>query len=148
MATSRKEIGLSAKQLLKTTPKLFQTNAIDVVIKSLEKKKTKGLLRAVVAQSFSPDSKAVKPHKQTVIGLDKDDDLKGKTITTCKRIKVQCSCSSFVLGSGFEYANSVHGASDIIYGNGEPARVVNPQNTPGMCKHLVKVVKKILEKGW
>jgi hypothetical protein len=150
MVTKAKPIvkGLSAKQLLKYTPRLFINNAEDVVIKKLEKKETKGGLKAVLALSYSPDSKALKPHKQSVIALDKSVvSGKGFTITKSTRIKCQCSCESFIF-AGLEYANWHHGASDIIYGNGDAPTATNPGLRPGLCKHLVRVITKILEKGW
>jgi hypothetical protein len=146
MATQPK--GLSLRQILKTTPRLFHNNSEDVVIKKLEHKKTKGGQNAIVSHAFSPDSKDVKPHKQLIIGLDKDPlSLKGLKISKCKRIKCSCSCSSFLF-SGAEWANHLHGASDIIYGNGQPATVSNPSNVPMYCKHLVKLANKIIEKNW
>ena len=37
----------------------------------------------------------------------------------------------------WEYANNLVGASDIIYGNGDPPDETNPKYRPGMCKHLL-----------
>lgn len=147
MATKKDKPGLSAKKLLRLTPRLFHNNSRDVIVKKFEDKVTKGGLRAIAALSFSPDSKTIKPHKQVVIGLDKSETTgRGLKISNCKRIKVQCSCQSYIY-QGFEYANSLYGASEILYGNGDPPRTTNPQNSPGLCKHLVKIVSLILEKG-
>lgn len=57
-------------------------------------------------------------------------------------VKVSCSCPDFMFRH--EFANSQVGASDIIYGNGEPPTETNPSHTPGLCKHLL-ALRKILK---
>lgn len=156
MATKAKKIsdprspnsskGLSAKKLMSMTPKLFRNNSRDVVIKKLEKKATKTGLKAIIALAFSPDSKALKPHKQTVVGLDRDKSNKALPISKSKRVMVQCNCESYVF-QGAEYANWYHGAASIIYGNGDKPVVTNPQLRPFLCKHLYKLMGKIIERG-
>lgn len=51
-------------------------------------------------------------------------------------VKVSCSCPDYTF-AGWEYANHLAGASDLIYGNGEPPTIKNPQNKIGLCKHLL-----------
>lgn len=55
------------------------------------------------------------------------------------------NCENFVFT--WEYANAAHGASRIVYGNGEPPVVTNPQLAPGLCKHLVAVATRLIKKG-
>lgn len=42
--------------------------------------------------------------------------------------------------------NHKHGAADIYYSNGQPARITNPKNLPFLCKHLVALYLKIANK--
>lgn len=63
---------------------------------------------------------------------------------------------SFVVAGGFiahncenfcywwEYALAVHGATHIIYGNGEPPIMTNQHLVPGCCKHAVGVMRRIV----
>ena len=44
----------------------------------------------------------------------------------------------------WEYALAVHGATHIIYGNGEPPIMTNPHLVPGCCKHAVGVMRRII----
>lgn len=50
-------------------------------------------------------------------------------------VKVSCSCPDYMFR--FEWANAQAGASDILYGNGDPPDETNPNHTPGLCKHLL-----------
>ncbi len=148
MTTSLQEKGLSLRKLLNATPPYFKNNAQDVVIKKLEKKLTKGGLKAIVSTSYGTESKQTLPHKQTIIGLDRDKvTSKPLNINKCKRVLAQCSCQSYLF-SGAEYANWHHGAAKIIYGNGDKPVVNNPQLQFFLCKHLVKIARKVIEKDW
>jgi hypothetical protein len=60
-------------------------------------------------------------------------------------VKVSCSCPDYMY-AGWEYANHEVGASDIIYGNGEPPLIKNPDLRPGLCKHLLALRQLIKEK--
>ncbi len=59
--------------------------------------------------------------------------------------KVSCSCPDFVF-AGWEWSNAQVGASDIIYGNGEPPDIKNPGHRPGLCKHLLALRQLIKDK--
>lgn len=48
----------------------------------------------------------------------------------------------------WEYANAHNGAGKLVFGNGERPDFTNPGLSPGLCKHLVALVKKIIEKGY
>ena len=56
--------------------------------------------------------------------------------------KVSCSCPDFTFG-GWEYSLNQRDAADIEYSNGQPPTVRNPGQTPGMCKHLVRLYLSI-----
>jgi hypothetical protein len=56
-------------------------------------------------------------------------------------VKVSCSCPDYMFR--FEYPNTKLGASDIIYGNGDPPTVYF---APGLCKHLIAVRKLIKQR--
>lgn len=60
-------------------------------------------------------------------------------------VKVSCSCPDYTF-AGWEYANHKQGASDIIYGNGEPPIEKNPNLKPGLCKHLLALRALIKQK--
>jgi hypothetical protein len=57
---------------------------------------------------------------------------------------VSCSCDDNLFR--WEYSNTQNDASEIEYSNGEPAVVTNPENQPGLCKHLCALYEKIKSK--
>lgn len=138
--------GLSLKQLLRTTPNLMKYNADDVVISKLTRKKTKSGLPAIEAVTYTADpyrpNKSRREHKAYIIGLDSQD----QAITKQRRVMISCGCENYVFT--WEYANALHGASKLVYGNGDAPTFTNPGNAPGMCKHLVAITKEITAKGW
>jgi hypothetical protein len=144
--TSLMRKGLSLKQLLRTTPKLMKNNSMDVVVSKLVRKKTKSGLPAVEAVTYTADpyrpNKSRRDHKAYIIGIDSQD----QPITKQRRVMISCSCENYIFT--WEYANALHGASKLVYGNGDPATFTNPDNLPGMCKHLVAITKEITDKGW
>lgn len=102
----------------------------------------KGIATAI-CRSYTP--------KEFKAGRIVDARDKNKYTTSIKfidkglNIKVSCSCPDYTF-AGWEYANHVVGASDIIYGNGEPPVEKNPSNRPGLCKHLLCLAKFIKDK--
>lgn len=137
--------GLSLKKLLRTTPKLYHYNAEDVIIQKLDKKKTKSGLPAIQAKAYSVDpyrpNKTKRVHDLYIIGID----IQGKPVSGQKRVLVSCSCENYVFA--WEYANAKHGASKLIYGNGDAPDFTNPAQAPGLCKHLTALAKEIIKKG-
>ena len=139
---ARAQKGLSARQLYRSTPSYFKAKSTDdfVTIKKLEHKKTKGGMPAIVAQAVSMGQKPPRRiHKCSIIGYDKTN----QKIYNQKKVVVSCDCESYCFT--FEYANWTWGASRIVYSNGEPAVVKNAGNRPGLCKHLVALVKTVAE---
>lgn len=139
--------GVSLKALIRGTPKLFRYNSRDVVIEKFNKSKTRSGLPAIQSVCYSLDSpygkaeQGIRKHKQYVIGLDSQTD----PIIKQRRVLVSCSCEAYVFN--LEYANAIHGAGKIVYGNGEAASFTNPANAFGLCKHLYKVAEEIVKKG-
>lgn len=60
-------------------------------------------------------------------------------------VKVSCSCKDFLF-AGWEYVLAQHGAADIVYGNGEPPDIKNPDHRIGCCKHIIALRALIKEK--
>lgn len=146
--------GMTLRQLIKNTPNIFRVNAEDVVIKKLTHTKTKTGMPAISAVAYTNDRyrpmKVRRNHTIYVIGLDKvsvTDPAPAfdKPINKHRKVLVSCQCESYVFV--WEYANAAHGASRIVYGNGRAPVVTNPRLATGMCKHLVAVATKIIQKG-
>jgi hypothetical protein len=53
------------------------------------------------------------------------------------------NCENFMFV--WEYANAAHGASRIIYCNGEAPVVTNPSLAFGLCKHLVQLAHHLID---
>ena len=138
--------GLSLAKLFSTTPKHTKWLAESCIIKKLDKKKTKSGLPAIQARVYTHDPysdipEANRTYDLYVIGIDSQTT----PINRQRRVLVSCSCPDYCFTH--EYANAVHGASKIIYSNGEPPRVKNVGLAPGLCKHLVALTREIKEKG-
>lgn len=132
--------GLSIKQLLRATPPYIKNNAQDVIIKALKEAKTKAGLPAVRSKTMTLGSRHRQVYETTVIGKEQDIPLSQQ-----KHVLVSCSCDWF--WSHCEYALHHWGSAVIKFSNGEPASVTNPSNQPLLCKHLVSLVKTIVEEG-
>lgn len=137
--------GMSLRQLLMKTPALMKNNSVDVVLETLKEGKTKSGLKAIQAKAYSVDdyrpSKTKRVHQLYIIGMDSQT----APVSKQRRVLVSCSCESYCFT--FEYANSFHGASRLIYSNGEPPSFTNPALLPGLCKHLVALADEIRSKG-
>lgn len=134
--------GLTALQLMKSTPALMRNNSNHVTIKSIKRSKTKkGSVAYTAICEDHVVNKRPRPHKILIIGKDANK----QTITGEKqKVLISCDCESFVYT--FEYANAQHGASKIIYGNGDPASTTNPGNSPGCCKHCFAVLSLLRDR--
>lgn len=144
--------GMTMRQLLKSTPRLFINNSQDVIIQEFKQTKTKSGMPAISAKVFTSDPfrpmKLKRVHQVHIIGLDKDaegnPDLK-TPINRHKKILVSCPCENFVL-SGGEYACAARGCARIVYGNGNPPVVTNPHLIPFACKHIVNVSHEMIRR--
>jgi hypothetical protein len=136
---TRAEKGMSITALIKSTPPYVKATARDeVILKKLGSTKTKGG-HHVITGICKSRAKGSKPHKCSVIGLDKDLSK----ISKQKRVVVSCDCEFFMFYC--EYALTTWGAARIKHSNGEPAVVRNPGNLPLVCKHLVKLLRAVKE---
>lgn len=137
--------GMSLRQLIRSTPRLFLNNAVDVEAKKVEFKRTKTARPVIMGQMVTYDiyrtDRVRRVHESYIIGMDDDDK---KPVNRHKKVLVQCSCESFVYL--FEYANATMGASRLIYSNGEPPNFTNPGLAPGCCKHIIALAKIAIEK--
>ena len=135
--------GLTALQLMKSTPALMRNNANHVTIKSVKRSKTKkGSIAYTAVCVDAVVNKKPRPHKVIIIGKDANK----QTVTKDKqKVLISCDCENYVYT--FEYANAQHGSSKIIYGNGDPATSTNPSNHPGCCKHLFAVLELLKDRG-
>ncbi len=61
--------------------------------------------------------------------------------------KVHCSCSCPYWKYYMEVAVSKKKSTEVQYSNGAPPVVRNPEETPGLCKHLYRVALLTLKKA-
>lgn len=138
--------GMSLRQLIRCTPKLFLYNATEVRARLVETKKTATGRPVVYGQMVTDDpwrrDKIRRIHETYIIGMGDDDKL---PVHKHKKVLIQCSCENFVYV--FEYANASVGASRLIYSNGEYPHMTNPQLAPGCCKHVIALAKIAIEKN-
>ena len=140
----RKVRGLTARQMIQGTFRADRINASYVTLKRKEirRRKERGpdgeefwtWLTKTRTSAAGPNDRA-RDHWQRIDILKPDE----KSATAAgTRLKVECDCErhKFV----WEYALSRYGAADIKHSNGEPARVTNPRNAAGCCKHLLTVL--------
>lgn len=57
-------------------------------------------------------------------------------------VQVNCNCADF--RKTFSKLNAQHGA---LLGDPDGGTVRNPNSVPGMCKHLMRVVQKLMDRG-
>jgi len=142
--------GMTLRQLVRGTPRLMVNNSQDVELYEKKITKTRSGLPALKAVAITNDpfrpNKVRRKHNTFIIGaeLDKENNPAKKPINRHRKIICSCSCESYVFT--FEYANAAHGASRIVYGNGEPPVVTNPSMAPGLCKHLVAAARELIRK--
>ena len=144
--------GMTLRKLIRSTPRLMINNAVDVVLDKYSRTKTRSGMPAIKAIAVSTDrfrpNKVNRPHDVFLIGADKLPDGSadtGKPVNKHKKVLASCNCENYVFT--WEYANAVHGASRIVYGNGDAPVVTNPDFAPGLCKHLVAVARVTMQKG-
>lgn len=145
--------GLTLRKLMRNTPKLFVNNAEFVDILDMKKAKTRTGMPALIGKLLTNDplyyGHTKTPKAVHLIGLDKNELGKpdfDKPINKHRKVMLQCSCESYVF-FGFEYSNAAHGAARIIYGNGQPPVVMNPQQAYGCCKHAYRLGLEAVKRG-
>ena len=144
---------MKAIQLLKKTNRKDLEASKNVEVVNLSKnrrKKIRGyngesiIIRGgVKTKTKTVDSKNnERYHTQFVYPRDKSDI--GKKLNDI-HIKVNCDCGKFIYY--YEVALNKNNIADIIYSNGEPPDENNPTYQVSLCKHLVKVLTLVVNKG-
>ena len=148
--TEKTRRGLTLRKLFRNTPRLMINNAMDVNVIKFKVTKTRSGMPAIQAVTLTDDpwrpNRTKRPRDTFIIGLDVDKQGEkdiNKPVNAHKRVIVSCSCEDYMFR--WEYANAAHGASRIIYGNGDPPEYTNPLLAYGLCKHLVALAKKIIK---
>jgi len=140
----RYQKGMTARAMLASRSGDTMSLGREVIIESMKRQRTGKGLPAVVAKCWHNDPLrpgAVKRvHEVMVFGRDDPN----KPISQ-QPIFVSCDCEDWCFR--WEYAATVHGASKILYGNGEKPFMTNPQEIPGCCKHVSPVLEHIVRKG-
>jgi hypothetical protein len=148
-STERANKGLSLKSLVRTTPPYYRAHARDIIIKRLNSDAlTNGGLAAITAVCVDGTVKLSKPHKCSIINLERPEPKTRRSkmnVFRAKRVLVACDCEDFCYTH--EYALWTWGAAKIKFCNGEPAVMKNPGNLPMLCKHLFAVAKTVIEHG-
>lgn len=143
--TAASKRGMTLRQLIRATPRLFINNAVDVEAKKIETKFTKTHRPLIMGHMVTYDvwrkSRVRRVHETYIIGMGDDEKM---PVNRHPKVLVQCTCESFVYV--FEYANASVGASRLIYSNGNAPNFTNPMLAPGCCKHIIALAKIVLEK--
>lgn len=139
--------GMTLRQLIRNTPKLFVANATEVEAHRYKKKKTatgKPALHGIMWTNDPYKPGGIRRYHETyIVGLDESG---AKTpVHKHRRVLVQCTCENFVYY--WEYANASHGCSRLIYCNGQIPVWTNPLMVPALCKHLIALAKIAMEEN-
>lgn len=135
---------MKLNQLVAKSDKLRKLNARLVRVVGYKTGFDRKGLPTAVAKTYTPREYTV--GMRLVKAKDQNRYVSSiKFLNRSLHVKVSCSCPDYMFRH--EYANAQHGASDIIYGNGDPASSTNPSNTPGLCKHLLALRALIKERN-
>lgn len=126
----------SIKQLYRASAPYSRNGAADVDLTSVKSVTTKGGFPAVKCKAHTVSSRRKRKHDTWFVGKEQN-----KLLHKQKNVLAQCSCENYMYT--WEYANAQHGAARIIYSNGDPAVVVNPNNQEGLCRHLCRLAEEI-----
>lgn len=134
--------GLTARQILKATPRLMINNAQSVHITELREAVTRGGFPAFRAKVSSASSTGKRSdYRVDIIGKEGEEKPLSK-----QKVMVSCNCENFCYQ--WEVALNHWGSAKIKYSNGEHPDVTNPGLLPGCCKHCAKLLMYIVKKGW
>jgi hypothetical protein len=128
---------LTARQILQKTPKSRRSDFVKIeATKVLQRKNGNKLVKSKVYSTHTIAGVRKSPPYTRYIATVEIDK---------KAVKVSCSCDDF--WSVWEYALTQKGAADIEYCNGDPPVEKNPQYVAGCCKHLYKILTKLIDKN-
>lgn len=136
-------MSLTIKQILKATPKPIHNVASYVRASNVKLSKKIPRLTATTMSTHDNNGepkRSPQRYETIVTGL-----MGTGTLLTSKYVKVSCTCDFFWAHS--EVALHKQGAADIHFSNGKDPVVRNPKMIPYVCKHLVKVLKLIDQRG-
>ena len=71
-------------------------------------------------------------------------DLSGKEFTD-DDANVECGCQCDRFKFKWEYALHQYGAAQITHSNGAAAKITNPRNYPGTCKHIIRAIQAVMK---
>lgn len=129
--------------LMAKSTRLRKLNATLVRVIGYKTGRDKKGLATAVAKTFTP--KEYNVHNKLIKARDQNQYVSSvKFLDRQLNVKVSCSCPDYLFRH--EYSNHTVGASDIIYGNGEPPVETNAEMRPGLCKHLIALRTIIMEK--
>jgi hypothetical protein len=133
--------GMSAVQILRKVGKVQLQNSKYVRIKRVQYNERSNLYK-FTTETYDPETKQYRIHIQRIYPADRE--YKGK-LSECPAIKVTCSCGNYLFCA--EVALSYHNAADIIYSDGSYPIIKNPSLKPQVCKHLLKDLLFLVQKG-
>ena len=117
-------------KLVNSSDKMRKANARLVRVVGYKTGFDKNKIPTAVAKTYTP--------REYTIGMKlRQAKDKNKYVSSIKfldrklNVKVSCSCPDYMYRH--EWANTQAGASDVIYGNGEPSTETNPSNKVGLC---------------
>lgn len=134
---------LTLKQLAARTSKARKVRAEYVKIVGMKTGYTKEGLGYVASRAYTTH----KPNHRGKMVKVKQPVRHTSMITFInQKLKCNVSCSCGDNTFRWEVANTLRGASDIEYSNGELPEIRNPKLRSSLCKHLLKLYWKIQDK--
>lgn len=133
--------GMSAVQILRKVGKVQLQNSKYVRIKRVQYNERSNLYK-FTTETYDPETKQYRIHIQRIYPADRE--YRGK-LSECPAIKITCSCGFHLFFS--EVSLSYHNASDVIYSDGSYPIIRNPSLKPWACKHLLKDLLFLVQKG-
>lgn len=141
MKQAKNRTGLTARVMLKNTPRNIIFNANEVVITQYKFVRDRKL-KEVVLRGKSYTNFNAHVHTQLIRSTNPNLNV----INHGKRgfrIKVECDCEWFLYVC--EVALNSYGAAEIKYSNGKWPVITNPRGIPLLCKHLYTHLYETLE---
>jgi hypothetical protein len=132
---------MTARQIIKNTPRSRRDAAISAKIKELKKgTRPNGsvIYKAKIQTTRTPAGERKPPPPMYTYVTTAEFNPKGQCI-------VSCSCEDF--WACWEVALAKRGAARIEYSNGKPANIRNPTGVLGCCKHCYALLTKLIDKN-
>ena len=138
---------LNLTQMTRRTDKRRVGNATYVVMRNVKTGHWKSGpdrgLAYIAAQTSS--THVQDQHGQLIPNPDKNTYVTAITFVDRQlNVKASCSCPDYLFR--WEWANWNRKAADIEYSNGDSPDITNPTYKPSLCKHLVALAERIMDK--